>query len=179
MVSLADIFAARCIIQPYVYRTPLRRSFLLSEELGADIYLKTENLQRTGSFKVRGAINRVSSLTDEEKARGTVAASSGNFAIGAAYAVHLAGGVALRLFMAERTPRSKIDKLRGYDVEIEARTTRRHMMLLSPINSGMTRCTSTLSTTHTSSRDRVLWVWRSWRTCPMWIRCWCPSAAVG
>jgi threonine dehydratase len=114
MTSLADVLAARRNIGPHVYRTTLRRSFSLSERCGGDIYLKTENLQRTGSFKVRGALNKVLGLTNEEKAKGTVAASSGNFAVGAAYATHTAGGIPLHLFMAEPTPRSKLDKLREY-----------------------------------------------------------------
>jgi threonine dehydratase len=90
----------------------------LSEKVQSEVYLKPENLQRTGSFKVRGALNKVFHLSDEEKCRGTVAASSGNFAIGAAYATHVAGDVPLSLFMAEKTPQSKLDKLRQYDVEI-------------------------------------------------------------
>jgi len=118
MISLTDILAARRTISSQVFRTPLRHSFALSDQLGAEVYLKLENLQRTGSFKVRGALNKVYHLSDAEKAKGTVAASSGNFAIGAAYATHVAGGIPLCLFMAETTPQSKLDKLRQYDVEI-------------------------------------------------------------
>ncbi len=114
MTSLADVLLARRTIGPHVYRTTLRRSFLLSDQFGADIYLKTENLQRTGSFKVRGALNKVLHLTEAEKAKGTVAASSGNFAVGAALATRIGGEVPLHLFMAEPTPRSKLDKLREY-----------------------------------------------------------------
>lgn len=118
MISLTDILTARRTISSHVFRTPLRHSFALSDQLGAEVYLKLENLQRTGSFKVRGALNKVYHLSEAEKAKGTVAASSGNFAIGAAYAAHVAGGIPLCLFMAETTPQSKLDKLRQYDVEI-------------------------------------------------------------
>ena len=118
MITLADILAARRVIEPHLYRTPLRHSFTLSERAGADVYLKPENLQRTGSFKVRGALNRVHYLSSEERAAGTVAASSGNFAVGASYAVRSAGGIPLTLFMAESTPQAKLDKLRPFDVEI-------------------------------------------------------------
>ena len=118
MISLKDILVARQIIVPHIYSTPLRYSYALSEKVGAEVYLKPENLQRTGSFKVRGALNKVFHLSAAEKAQGTVAASSGNFAVGAAYATHVAGDVPLCLFMAETTPRSKLDKLRSYQVEI-------------------------------------------------------------
>ena len=118
MISLTHILTARRTIASHALHTPLRYSFALSDKLGADVYLKLENLQRTGSFKVRGALNKVSHLSEQEKAKGTVAASSGNFAIGAAYATRAAGGIPLCLFMAETTPQSKLDKLRQYDVEI-------------------------------------------------------------
>ena len=118
MITLTDILAAHRTIASHAFRTPLRYSFALSDKLGADVYLKLENLQRTGSFKVRGALNKVSHLTEQEKTRGTVAASSGNFAIGAAYATHAAVRVPLCLFMAETTPQSKLDKLRQYDVQV-------------------------------------------------------------
>lgn len=118
MITLADVLAARRVIDSHLYRTPLRHSFLLSERTGADVYLKLESLQRTGSFKVRGALNRVHHLSTEERSAGTVAASSGNFAVGVSYAVHSAGGIPLTLFMAEKTPQTKLDKLRAFDVQI-------------------------------------------------------------
>ena len=71
-ISLQTIFTARSRIAPFVRHTPLE----FSRELGA--YLKLENLQRTGSFKLRGALNRVLALTGEEKRRGVVAASAGD-----------------------------------------------------------------------------------------------------
>jgi len=118
MIALTDILSARRVIASHVLRTPLRYSFALSDQLGAEVYLKLENLQKTGSFKVRGALNKVYHLSAGEKAKGAVAASSGNFAIGAAYATYVAGRVPLCLFMAETTPQSKLDKLRQYEAEI-------------------------------------------------------------
>jgi threonine dehydratase len=118
MLGLKDILVARQNIGHLVRRTPLQHSFMLSERLGSDVWLKLENLQRTGAFKVRGAVNRIASLSAEERARGVVAASSGNFASGVAYAARALGGVPVTLFMPVNTPASKVDKLREFDVEI-------------------------------------------------------------
>jgi threonine dehydratase len=118
MLELKDILVARRNIGRLLRKTPLQRSHALSERVGSDVWLKLENLQRTGAFKVRGAVNRIASLSDEERARGVVAASSGNFAVGMAYAAHVLGGVPVSLFMPVGTPASKVDKLREYDVEV-------------------------------------------------------------
>ena len=66
MIAPQDILHARDTIRPHVFRTPLRESFLLSERVGASVYLKLENWQITGSFKLRGALNRMARLTDAE-----------------------------------------------------------------------------------------------------------------
>ena len=118
MLELKDILVARQNIGWLLRKTPLQFSHALSERVGSDVWLKLENLQRTGAFKVRGAVNRIASLSDEERARGVVAASSGNFAVGMAYAAHVLGGVPVSLFMPVGTPASKVDKLREYDVEV-------------------------------------------------------------
>jgi threonine dehydratase len=99
-------------------KTPLRHSFLLSERVGCELWLKLENLQRTGAFKVRGAINKIASLPAAERSRGVVAPSSGNFALGVAYAARALGGVPVHLFMPVNTPASKIDKLAEFGPEI-------------------------------------------------------------
>ena len=112
MVNLQTIFAARSRIAPFAQHTPLE----WSRELGA--YLKLENLQRTGSFKLRGALNRVLSLSDEEKRRGVVAASAGNHAQGVAFGCARVGVSAL-IVMPEATPRTKVEATRSYGVEIE------------------------------------------------------------
>jgi len=111
-INLQTIFAARSRIAPFVRHTPLE----FSRELGA--YLKLENLQRTGSFKLRGALNRVLSLSDEEKRRGVVAASAGNHAQGVAFGCARVN-VSTLIVMPEATPRTKVEATRSYGVEIK------------------------------------------------------------
>ena len=118
MLGFKDILVARRNMGNLVRKTPLQYSFPLSERVGSEVYLKLENLQQTGSFKVRGAVNRIAGFSAEERARGVVAASSGNFAVGMAYAARALGGVPVSLFMPLGTPASKVDKLREYDVEV-------------------------------------------------------------
>lgn len=118
MLGLRDILIARRNIRDLLRKTPLQYSFLLSERAGADVYLKLENLQRTGAFKVRGAVNKIASLSAEERAKGVVAASSGNFALGVAHAARALRGVPVTLFMPVGTPASKVDKLREYNAKI-------------------------------------------------------------
>ena len=89
--SLADFEAARATVAPIAVHTPILKNSYLSELTGGDVYLKLENVQRTGAYKVRGAYNRMSKLTDEEKARGVVAASAGNHAQGVALAAKKLG----------------------------------------------------------------------------------------
>jgi len=110
-VNLQNVLMARNRIAPFVRRTPLE----FSRELGA--YLKLENLQRTGSFKLRGALNRVLSMTGEEKQRGVVAASAGNHAQGIAFGCQQVGVSAI-VVMPEPTPRTKVKATRSYGVEI-------------------------------------------------------------
>ncbi|MCA0986674.1 threonine ammonia-lyase [Guptibacillus algicola] len=98
-----------------VHRTPLQRSHTLDQLTGKDVYLKMENLQRTGSFKLRGAFNKVSKLTDIEAARGIVAASAGNHAQGVALA---SKGIKSKIFMPAHTPISKIEATQSYGAEI-------------------------------------------------------------
>jgi len=112
VVNLQTVFAARSRIAPFVRHTPLE----WSRELGA--YLKLENLQRTGSFKLRGALNRILALTDEEKRCGVVAASAGNHAQGVAFGCARVSVSAL-IVMPEMTPRTKVEATRSYGVEIE------------------------------------------------------------
>src|ERR1700735_2547679 len=84
-IELADVLAARERLRDHVYYSPCARSEMLSKLTGQQVYLKLENLQMTGSFKERGALNRLSLLSKEEAARGVVAASAGNHAQGVAY----------------------------------------------------------------------------------------------
>jgi threonine dehydratase len=118
MLGLRDILVARRNLGSLVTKTPLHYSFLLSQKVGSEVHLKLENLQRTGAFKVRGAINKIASLSEEERVRGVVAPSSGNFALGVAYAARALGGVPVNLFMPVNTPASKVDKLAEFGAEV-------------------------------------------------------------
>src|SRR5438105_7348995 len=84
--TVADVVAARRVVDRYLPRAPLERSPLLSADLGADIYLKIETFKPTRTFKVRGALNTIASLDDAARRRGVVAASAGNHAQGVAFA---------------------------------------------------------------------------------------------
>ncbi|ERJ06722.1 Threonine dehydratase protein, partial [Halorhabdus tiamatea SARL4B] len=86
MLSREDVLAARDRVAETARHTPLERSYSLSAMTGADIRPKYETVQRTGSFKIRGATNRIATLTDDQQAAGVVAASAGNHAQGVALA---------------------------------------------------------------------------------------------
>jgi len=118
MFGLRDILAARRNLSGLIRRTPLQYSFLLSQRVGSDTYLKLENLQQTGAFKVRGAISKMVSLSAEERAKGVVAASSGNFALGVGYAARALGRLPVSIFMPVNTPLAKVNKLKEFEVEI-------------------------------------------------------------
>jgi threonine dehydratase len=111
MVSLDDIRAAAERLRPIIVRTPLISSPVLDEIVGGKVLLKAENLQRAGSFKIRGAYNLLSQLTPEQAARGVIAFSSGNHA----QAVAAAGtmlGIATTIVMPEDAPKIKIENTR-------------------------------------------------------------------
>ena len=116
-VSLTDIQAAAARLKGLAVETPLIESPALNERLGGRIFLKTETLQRAGAFKFRGAYNRLSQLTDAEKARGVVAFSSGNHAQGVALAAKLLGVPAL-IVMPSDSPTVKVGGTRGYGADI-------------------------------------------------------------
>lgn len=113
----ADVLRARAILRPYLAPTPLRPCVSAGRD---DVLLKLECWQPTGSFKVRGAMNVVHSLSDGEKARGLVAASAGNHALGVAHAVAtLAPRTQATLFVPTTAPKTKITRLRSYPVRVE------------------------------------------------------------
>ena len=85
-MTLETIRAAHARIAPYIVQTPLLRLPALDDALGCEVYVKAECMQRTGAFKLRGAMNKILALTDAERARGFVAASSGNHGRAVAYA---------------------------------------------------------------------------------------------
>jgi threonine dehydratase len=112
MVKLQDILAARERIRGAIRPTPCPASDYFTERTGcASVWFKMENLQRTGAFKERGALNKLLTLTDEEKARGVIAASAGNHAQGLAYHARKLG-VKATIVMPERTPLIKVSRTR-------------------------------------------------------------------
>lgn len=117
-VTLDDVYAARDVLQGVVRPTPLEYSRALSERVGGSVHLKCENLQRAGSFKIRGAYTRMSRLSDEEKARGVVAASAGNHAQGVALAAQLLG-IRSRVYMPTNAAIPKLLATKGYGAEVE------------------------------------------------------------
>jgi threonine dehydratase len=116
-VSLDDIKQAAELIKDIAVLTPMEDSRWLSALTGHPVLLKCENLQRAGSFKIRGAYNRMSHLTDEERARGVVAASAGNHAQGVALAAQ-ALGIEATIFMPEGAPIPKEKATRGYGAHV-------------------------------------------------------------
>jgi threonine dehydratase len=116
-VHLTDVEAARDLLNDVVRRTPMQQSRPLSELVGGPVWLKCENQQRAGSFKLRGAYVRIARLSDAERNRGVVAASAGNHAQGVALAASLLGTSAV-VYMPEGAPIPKIAATRAYGAEI-------------------------------------------------------------
>jgi len=143
----ADIVLAANRIDPHIRETPLDYSPFFSERTGCDVWLKLENLQHTGSFKLRGAFNKLLSLSPEQRAAGCVAASSGNHGAAIAYAMKKLGVTGV-IFVPEQTSTAKVDAIRRYggdvkffgidglDTEQHARryADERGMIYLSPYN---------------------------------------------
>lgn len=117
MVTLGDVYAARRRMGPWVRRTPFEHSPLLSGLTGGEVWLKLENRQLTGSFKIRGASNRIALLTPDERRRGVVAASSGNHAQGIAYAARQLG-VKAAIVVPGNTPNVKRDAIRALGADL-------------------------------------------------------------
>jgi threonine dehydratase len=117
LVSVDDIRSARTLLQGIARTTPLEGSRALSDRVGGPVWLKCENLQRTGSFKIRGAYVRIARLTAEERGHGVVAASAGNHAQGVALAASLLGCRAT-VFMPEAAPLPKVVATRAYGAEV-------------------------------------------------------------
>ncbi|MGI9393283.1 MAG: threonine/serine dehydratase [Boseongicola sp.] len=143
----ADIVLAANRIKPHVRETPLDESPYFSELTGANVYMKLENLQHTGSFKLRGAFNKVLSLTPEQRLSGCVTASSGNHGAAIAYAMNNLGVTGV-IFVPEQTSSVKVDSIKraggdvrffgtdGLDTETHARefAAENGMVYLSPYN---------------------------------------------
>ena len=117
LVTLADVQAARALLAGVARTTPLEGSRVLTDRVGGPVWLKCENLQRTGSFKIRGAYVRIARLTGAERARGVVAASAGNHAQGVALAASLLG-CASTVFMPEAAPLPKVAATKAYGATV-------------------------------------------------------------
>src|SRR5438132_12876987 len=115
-LTRADFERARSIVAPRIYKTPLLTSRMRSERTGFDVRLKAEMFQRTGSYKIRGPLNKFTYLTDEQKRRGVICSSAGNHAQGVALAAKLNGMHAV-VVMAENATPSKIEATRAYGAE--------------------------------------------------------------
>src|SRR3954452_17224157 len=118
LVTLAEIEAARQLLAGVTRLTPVEPCRPLSAKLGVPTWLKCENLQRAGSYKVRGAYVRISRLTAQERARGVVAASAGNHAQGVALAAGLCGAKAT-VFMPVGAPLPKVAATKGYGASVQ------------------------------------------------------------
>ncbi|ALE85261.1 threonine ammonia-lyase [Pseudonocardia sp. HH130629-09] len=116
-VTAGDVLFARELLAGVVRTTPVAGARALSDLTGTRVGLKCENLQRTGSFKIRGAYTRIARLSDDERAGGVVAASAGNHAQGVALAARLLG-VRATVYMPERAALPKVDATRGYGAEV-------------------------------------------------------------
>jgi threonine dehydratase len=120
-MDLAPLFArieeADRGIRPQVLETPLDRSRALSDELGMDVWLKADHLQPVGTFKLRGATNKIRTLSDAERARGVITASTGNHGLGAARAGALAG-CPVTVYVVPAAPAEKLTAIRSYGAEL-------------------------------------------------------------
>ena len=116
--TLADIEAARERLDGVARVTPIYRSETLSRLAGREAFLKAENLQRTGSFKIRGAVNRIAALSVEERAAGVVAASAGNHGQAVAWAAREAG-IPARIYVPQDAPMAKVEACRNYAADTQ------------------------------------------------------------
>ncbi|GIW22620.1 MAG: threonine dehydratase [Candidatus Sericytochromatia bacterium] len=116
-VSYNDILLARENIKNVINKTPLQFSQTFSDICGFPVYLKPENLQKTGSYKIRGAYNKICSLSQEQKEKGVMTASAGNHAQGLSYAAKMAG-IKATVFMPKNAPIAKIEATKGYGANV-------------------------------------------------------------
>ncbi|MFQ5708447.1 MAG: threonine/serine dehydratase [bacterium] len=116
-MNLQSIFAAKRRIQAHIRATPLELSHALSRETNSPIYLKLENWQITGSFKIRGAFNKLLSLSEKEKHKGIITASAGNHALGVAHAAGILG-IHGKIVLPQDASPAKVQALQNYDLEL-------------------------------------------------------------
>src|SRR5436190_2222587 len=116
-MDLEAIREAAKLIAPYIHRTPVFTSRCLGSRTDSNVYLKAELFQKTGSFKPRGAMNKLKHMTAEEKARGLVTVSAGNHAQAVAYAA-ATEGIPCTVVMPVSAPRNKLEATRGYGATV-------------------------------------------------------------
>lgn len=116
-IDYNDVILARHILEGKVYKTGMPRSHYISEQCGGIIHLKFENMQRTGSFKIRGAYNKLSSLSEEERKHGVMACSAGNHAQGVSLSCAMLG-INGKIVMPETAPKAKIMATKEYGAEV-------------------------------------------------------------
>jgi len=117
MLTLDHIQAAACRLDGRIHRTPVTTSRFLDEATGYHVFLKCENVQRAGAFKIRGALNKLLTLSDQERSRGVIAFSSGNHAQGVALAARMTGASAM-ILMPTDAPTLKLAATRGYGADV-------------------------------------------------------------
>src|SRR5690625_3199428 len=114
---MQDVWQAQNRIRPIVSKTPLISSPTLEAKLGASVYLKLENLHPTGAFKIRGAANKIISLTDEEKSRGVTTFSTGNHGVAVAFVAKKLG-IKATICISNRVPPAKVDRIKRLGADI-------------------------------------------------------------
>ncbi|HEX9829046.1 MAG TPA: threonine/serine dehydratase [Bacteroidota bacterium] len=117
MIQYKDVERAYSVLKPVVHKTPLLTSHTFNTQSGNEVFLKAENLQRAGAFKIRGAYNKIHSLSPEERRRGVVAHSSGNHAQGVALAGRLLG-VRVTVVMPKGSVPNKVEGAKSYGAEV-------------------------------------------------------------
>ncbi len=184
MVTIQDIEQARRLLYGIAVRTPLVAAEL---PIQRRFFVKPENLQPIGSFKLRGAYNKISSLTQDERDRGVVAHSSGNHAQGVAFAAR-ALGVKATIVMPSNAPRVKLDATRNLGAEIvmvgpasaeRVRPARSAFRKPKNWKKNAALYRSRPITMRRSSPVRGRLAWKSWTRCPSLTLCWYRSAAEG
>lgn len=181
-MTLETIRAAHARIAPYIVRTPLLRLPALDDALGCEVYVKAECMQRTGAFKLRGAMNKILTLTDAERARGFVAASSSNHGRAVAYAAQRFGTHAC-IVMPRTAPPVKQAAIRALGAELVlceaserfdvAARSRPRCRAIGRVCAPATRCgwsRSARSRTRSSRRCRGMCASRMWRQIPTALR---------
>ena len=167
--TLQDIYKARALLANYMSPTPLHHYPGLDALLGSETYVKHENHTRLGAFKIRGALNTMSQLSPEQKERGIVVASSGNFGQGMAYAGRIFGAKAIVVLPENPNP-SKVAAIKAFGAEVVLSDT---VYDADPCRHPLSRLRTRLSSTSATPQTPVSWLaaelscLKSWTSSPM------------